>query len=91
MLVDALSQCGVKRLAAVKGLVVQRFGGAHTQLPRQPQASRTGAVADDGHHARAQCVGPALPLRSPHNGCHIGAAAGDQNHDVLHLPGIILP
>ena len=32
---------------------------------------------------------PLLLLRGFHNGCHVGAAARDQNHNVLHLPVII--
>jgi hypothetical protein len=32
---------------------------------------------------------PLLLLGGIHNGGHVGAAARDQNHDVLHSPGII--
>ena len=41
-------------------------------------------VADDRRNARAETLGPAVTLGGPHDGRHVGAAAGDQDHDVLH-------
>ena len=87
-LIDLLHQRRVKSFAAGKGLVVQHCGGNALFLGKH-QAARIGLVADHGCDLRPQALVPALLLGSAHNGCHIGAAAGNQDHDVFHGGGII--
>jgi hypothetical protein len=57
---------------------------------RRLQALGVRPVADDGGHARVEPPRPVLLLRRAHDGGHVAAAAGDQDHDVFHSGAIIL-
>src|SRR5205085_4811687 len=50
---------------------------------RQPAG--VGPVADHRPHLRAQQLAPVVALGRAHNGGHVGASAGDKDHDVLHV------
>ena len=86
--VDLLGQCSIKSLAAGEILVVEH-GGGNALPPGKFQTFGIGLVADNRRHLRAQMLDPGLLLGRLDDGCHIGAAARDQNHDVFHYLRII--
>ena len=80
-------QCRVKSLATGKPRMVHHCGG-QPRLLCQRQSAGIRAVADDSRDAGTQGRWPVLLVRGAHDGCHIGATARDQNHDIAHA-GII--
>jgi len=62
--------------------VDHRRGNA--MLTCEQQTFGIGLVADDGRHFGIKALRPLLCVRCLHDGCHVGAAARNQNHNVSH-------
>jgi len=83
--VDLLGQRGVEGGAIGMRAVVQTDRGDALRLrPGQPARLRT--VADDGNDGG----GPALGLAGLLDGFHVGAPAGNQDHDAFHGCGSVI-
>jgi hypothetical protein len=65
-----------------EALVVDHVGG--DACSRARPAAGVGPVADHGRHLGAEALRQLSRSRLAHNGSHVGAAAGDQDDDVLH-------
>mmetsp|Transcript_42317 Transcript_42317/g.99297 ORF Transcript_42317/g.99297 Transcript_42317/m.99297 type:complete len:254 (+) Transcript_42317:3155-3916(+) len=81
--VNDARQLGIKVLATRKGLVVDH-GRRDAVRRREREAAGLGPVADDRRHLGR----PALGLAGLHDGLHVGASAGNQNHHALHGPAV---
>ena len=85
--VDCLAQHIVKRGARIGSVgkrgVIHNLRG-QTHVCGDLQAACIRAVADDSGNSRIQSLFPLLLNSSAGNGRHVGAAAGNQNHDVFH-------
>ena len=77
-------QRGIKGFTAGVTCVIDQ-GGAQALLPCPGDTRGLGLVADDCHHAGSQALLPVISMCGFHEGCHVGTAAGDQNHDVFHF------
>ena len=82
--VNHVGQHCVKGVAAGKGFVVDHLGGNALRLG-ECQSPRIGPVADH----RSYFYTPATALRRPYDGRHVGAAARNQDDDVIHSEVII--
>jgi hypothetical protein len=74
--INDLGQCGIEVLAAGIGLVIHH-GSGNATLCSPGEACGIGAIGD---HRRNACAGDI----GVDNGLHIGAAAGNQDDDILH-------
>ena len=79
--VDGAHEFGIKGFAAGVGLVVQHCGG-NAMLLRKLQAFGIGFVADDGSDGGTVTLWPVALLGGADDGGHVGAATGNQNHDI---------
>ena len=82
--VDDAGQLGIERFPAGEALVIDHLAG-DALLAREDQATGIGAIADDGRDPGVPRPAPILALGAANDGGHVGAAAGDQNDDVLHF------
>ena len=85
---DGLRQCGIKLRAVGKLRVSNRLVG-NALLLGPAQACGVRPVADNCGNMRVVTRSPVFPLRRANQGGHIGAAAGNQNHNRLHKWPII--
>ena len=72
----------IKGLPRGVGSVVQR-GTGQPLVTRPGQSARLGLVADHGRHGGAMTLQPAALARCLDDGGHVGATAGNQDHNVF--------